>query len=179
MLSRLSSMRTRSVRGQTPVVATRTHRGAGRGCPPGQRARRLANLLNLSTPLGLPWPASVAPDRGPARTGWCLAEGYRFRFPVAGAFTVGDVVITGATFEALSRWYRPARARGAAQPAVRGLPRVPYLPLYTVAMGWSVLRTGDRASATCSSGTPAWLPAGTSSAPSARSPPRSALPCVV
>ena len=113
-----------------------------------QRVRRLANLLNLSTPLGLAVARVGHAHRRPGPYGLVLAEGYRFSFPVAGAFTVGDVVITARTFDALrascpdllvheerhSRQY--ALALG-----------LPYLALYTLAMGWSVVRTGDRSSA--------------------------------
>jgi hypothetical protein len=112
------------------------------------RARRVANLLNLSTPLGLAVARAGRARRRPGPYGLVLAEGYRFAFPVAGAFTVGDVVVTARTFDVLlvtcpdllvheerhSRQY--ALALG-----------LPYLALYVLAMGWSVLRTGDRASA--------------------------------
>jgi hypothetical protein len=112
-----------------------------------QRARRLANLLNLSTPLGLLVARAGGARCRPGPYGLLLAEGYRFSFPVAGAFTVGDVVITARTFEAfrascpdlLAHEERHSRQYALAL----GLP---YLALYTVAMGWSVLRTGDRAS---------------------------------
>ena len=77
-----------------------------------------------------------------------LGEGYRLRFPVAGAFTVGNVVTTAATFEALSARHPDLLAhedRHAWQYVYcLGLP---YLLLYSAAMGWSMLRTGDRASA--------------------------------
>ena len=114
----------------------------------GQRARRLANLLNLSTPFGLLVACAGGARRRPGPYGLVLAEGYRFRFPVASAFTVGDVVVTAHTFPGLL----PAlpdllehEARHSRQYALfLGLP---YLPLYALAMGWSVLRTGDRASA--------------------------------
>ena len=76
-----------------------------------------------------------------------LAEGYRFSFPVAGAFTVGDVVITAHTFDTLARSCPDLlvhEERHSRQYALAlGLP---YLALYTLAMGWSVVRTGDRAS---------------------------------
>lgn len=122
--------------------------GAGRALTRGQRARRLANLLNLSTPLGLLVARVGGARRRPGPYGLLLAEGYRFRFPVASAFTVGDVVVTAHTFAALLRTHPELldhEARHSRQYALSlGLP---YLPLYTVAMGWSVLRTGDRASA--------------------------------
>lgn len=64
------------------------------GRPFGDRLRAAVNWVNLSTPLGL----LVARLGGatPARRadGVRLATGYRFRFPVARAFTIGDVVLT-------------------------------------------------------------------------------------
>ncbi|SER23537.1 hypothetical protein [Microlunatus flavus] len=114
---------------------------------PAERRRRRANLANLSTPLGLLVARVGRARRRPGPYGLVLAEGYRFGFPVASAFTVGDVIITAHRFDALlvltpdllvheerhARQY--ARCLG-----------LPYLPLYALAMGWSVLRTGDRAS---------------------------------
>lgn len=114
----------------------------------GQRARRLANLVNLSSPLGLVVARVGGARRRPGPYGLVLAEGYRFRFPVAGAFTIGDVVVTAQSFGALLECWPDLLAheeRHSRQYAIfLGLP---YLPLYTLAMGWSVLRTGDRASA--------------------------------
>jgi hypothetical protein len=76
-----------------------------------------------------------------------LAEGYRWGFPVAGAFTVGDVVITGRSFatlqQRLPRLLEHEERHSWQYLWCLGLP---YLLPYTVAMGWSVLRTGDRAS---------------------------------
>ncbi|MGI3782981.1 MAG: hypothetical protein ACRYG2_19645 [Janthinobacterium lividum] len=123
---------------------------AGAEAPPtrSERARQVANLLNLSTPLGLAVARVGGARRRPGPYGLVLAEGYRFRFPVAGAFTVGDVVITAHTFGALRRRcpdllaHEERHSRQYA--AALGLP---YLALYTLAMGWSVVRTGDRSSA--------------------------------
>lgn len=112
------------------------------------RARRTANLLNLSTPLGHVLARAGGAGRRPGPYGLVLAEGYRFRFPVAGAFTVGDVVVTARTFPELLAVHPDLLAheeRHSRQYALfLGLP---YLPLYTLAMGWSMLRTGDRSSA--------------------------------
>lgn len=122
--------------------------GTARLLTPGQRARRLANLLNLSTPLGLLVARVGGARRRPGPYGLVLAEGYRFGFPVANAFTVGDVVVTAQSFERLAPLVPGLlehEERHSRQYAVcLGLP---YLPLYTAAMAWSVLRTGDRASA--------------------------------
>ena len=112
-------------------------------------ARAVGNWLNLSTPVGL---AVALAGRARLRRGerglW-LAEGYRYRFPAGGAFTIGNVVTTASpSFADLAReipgildheenhTWQYAYACG-----------LPYLPVYTALMGWSWLRTGDRASA--------------------------------
>jgi hypothetical protein len=105
-------------------------------------------MANLSTLLGHAVARMGGARRRPGPYGLVLAEGYRFAFPVAGAFTVGDVVVTARTFDALLSTYPDLlrhEERHSRQYALSlGLP---YLPLYALAMGWSVLRTGDRASA--------------------------------
>lgn len=112
-----------------------------------ERRRRRANHLNLSTPVGLLVARLGGARRRPGPYGLVLAEGYRFRFPVASAFTIGDVIITAHSFDALLRrtpdllLHEELHARQYAR--CLGLP---YLGLYVLAMGWSVLRTGDRAS---------------------------------
>jgi len=115
---------------------------------PAHGLRAVANTLNLSSVLGL-----VAAGLGRARLrpgpkGLLLAEGYALRFPRAGAFTLGNVVLTSGDFDALT----------AQQPEVMDHENahawqyvwcagLPFLPLYALAAGWSWLRTGDVASA--------------------------------
>ena len=107
----------------------------------------VANLLNLSTLAGLAVAGlgGCSLRRGPG--GLVLAEGYRWGFPVAGAFTVGDVVITARSFAALQerlpRLLEHEERHSWQYVWCLGLP---YLLPYTVAMGWSMLRTGDRSS---------------------------------
>jgi hypothetical protein len=152
MLSRLTRMWTPTWRYIRGVERSGSDSGTGDGAcrflTHAQRARRVANLLNLSTPLGLAVARTGGARRRPGPYGLVLAEGYRFRFPVAGAFTVGDVVITARTFDVLLQSL-PAllvhEERHSRQYAV--FVGLPYLPLYTLAMAWSVVRTGDRASA--------------------------------
>ena len=110
------------------------------------RLRHLLNWVNLSTPLGLGVAAAggARVRRGPSRC--YLADHYRWSFPVAGAFTVGDVVISRHDLDAL-RALRPGLldhelAHSRQWAACLGLP---FLPLYLASMGWSWLRTGDRA----------------------------------
>jgi hypothetical protein len=108
-----------------------------------QRLRQAANLANGSTVLGLAvaLAARTRISRGPR--GLILASGYRLRLPVAGAFTLGNVVLCRcSSAELLSR------------PALLGHEEkhctqyawclgAPFLPLYLLAAGWSLVRTGN------------------------------------
>lgn len=112
-----------------------------------QWVRLVGNAVNLSTPAGL-LVALVGRSRirrGPR--GLVLADHYRPRFPVAGAFTVGNVIVTGQDWDALDERCPELLAHEEAHTGqylvCLGLP---YLPIYTACMAWSVLRTGDRAS---------------------------------
>lgn len=111
-----------------------------------QRIRVAGNLLNLSTVAGLALAhiGGCTLRRGPY--GLMLAEGYRLGFPAARAFTVGDVIITAQTFPALQRRL-PRLLEHEERHSWQYLwcLGLPYLLPYTLAMGWSVLRTGDRA----------------------------------
>lgn len=112
----------------------------------GDVVRHLLNWVNLSTPLGLALARAGGARlrRGPRRS--ILADYYRWTFPTGGAFTVGDVIISRHDLDLLAA-RRPAllgheltHARQWA--ACLGLP---FLPLYAASMGWSWVRTGDRA----------------------------------
>lgn len=109
------------------------------------RLRRVWNMVNLSTPLGLLVAAATRTKvvRGPE--GLILGFGYRPRLPKAGAFTVGNVVLFRAGIAEVAA--RPRllahESRHATQWAqCLGLP---FLPAYLVAAGWSVLRCGHPA----------------------------------
>jgi hypothetical protein len=108
------------------------------------RVKAAANALNGSTLLGLA--VAVAGrariNRGPR--GLLLATGYRIGLPRAGAFTLGNVVLTRHDVD---WWEQRSRLlaheeRHSWQYAVLGLPM---LPLYGAAAGWSYLRGGDHA----------------------------------
>ncbi len=110
------------------------------------RVRHLANWVNLSTPVGL-----LVAGLGGARVrrrrpeGVFVAEGYRFRFPIAGAFTIGDVVTTASTIADLEERTPGVLAhevRHAWQYAVTG---VWFLPAYLAGSAWSLARTGSPA----------------------------------
>lgn len=110
------------------------------------RVRNVLNWVNLSTPLGLlvAGAGGCRVRRGPERC--FLADRYRWSFPAAGAFTVGDVVISRHDLDLLVA-RRPGLIRHELVHSRQwayclGLP---FLPLYVASMGWSWLRTGDRA----------------------------------
>jgi len=110
------------------------------------RFRRLANVVNLSTPIGLAVARAGRAATVPGPRGLIVATGYRIRFPTGGAFTIGNVVASRMTLDDLLNHPRVLahEERHVWQYVVFGGPL--YWPLYCVAMGWSMLRTGDRAS---------------------------------
>jgi hypothetical protein len=112
------------------------------------RLRRLGNLVNLSTPLGLAMARAGRADVRPGARGLLLAEGYRLPFPVALAFTVGNVLVTSGRWDDLERTRPGLLAHEEAHTWqwfwCAGLP---FLPAYGACLVWSVLRTGDRAAA--------------------------------
>lgn len=111
-----------------------------------QWVRLIGNILNLTTLLGLlvAWIGRAQIRRGPR--GLWLAEGYRIPFPIAGAFTVGSVITTPTTFAArlttLPHLLDHEERHTWQYLCCLGLP---FYLIYTVMMGWSMLRTGDRA----------------------------------
>jgi hypothetical protein len=111
-----------------------------------QWLRFVGNYINLSTIVGL-GVAKVGRaeiTRGPR--GLYLGERYRLKFPVAGAFTIGNVVTTGSTWNSMLARYphliKHEEGHTWQYLYCLGLPY--YIP-YVIFMGWSVLRTGDRA----------------------------------
>jgi len=123
----------------------RMARGFGR-LTQGQRLRQLANVLNASTPLGLVLAglAGTRTFRGPR--GLIVATGYRWRLPLAGAFTVGNVVI-----------FRRDAGSAITNPTLLGHEErhstqyawclgLPFLLFYFAAAAWSAVRYGDPAS---------------------------------
>ena len=105
--------------------------------------RQAINLLNLSTVVGLvvAGVGGATLSRGPHRI--VIATEYRLPFPRAGAFTIGDVVITYRSRERLLS--RPALLRHESRHCLQyaWCLGVVMLPLYALAAGWSWLRTGD------------------------------------
>jgi hypothetical protein len=104
------------------------------------------NFINLSTIVGLIVAriGHATIKRGPR--GLLLGEGYRLKFPIAGAFTIGNVVTTTSTWDQMLNAYphliKHEEGHTWQYLYCLGLPY--YIP-YVIFMGWSVLRTGDRA----------------------------------
>jgi hypothetical protein len=107
-----------------------------------ERAKVFVNGWNLSTPAGL---LIAALGRAKVREGdaglW-LAEGYMLDFPVAGAFTVGNVLVTPSSFDRLGPDVLTHETAHTWQYMRWGWL---FGPAYLLAMTWSWLRTGDRA----------------------------------
>lgn len=109
---------------------------------PGVRLRAVANLLNGSTlvGLGIALAGRAHVTRGPR--GLWYAEGYALQFPIAGAFTVGNVILTPRTIAEIGERVATHEERHTWQYMVCG---TMFIPLYLSAMGWSWIRTGDKA----------------------------------
>lgn len=109
--------------------------------------RNIANVANLSTPLGLVV-ALATRSRLRRVAGLLVAENSRLRLP-ATAMTIGSVVLV------------PRRSLDDAVGRIPGLIEhegehayqwayclgLPFIPAYFIATGWSWLRSGDRATA--------------------------------
>lgn len=112
-----------------------------------ERAKWCANWANGSTALGFAVArlGRARMTKGPR--GLYLASGYRFGFPVAGAFTVGNVIVSKENWHDL-RLQRPLlithEEQHSWQYVVCG--GLPFIPLYVGALTWSWVRTGDFAS---------------------------------
>jgi hypothetical protein len=111
-----------------------------------QWVRFAGNFVNLSTPVGLAVAriGRATIRRGPR--GLFLGEGYRLMFPIAGAFTIGNVITTSSTWDAMLHRhpYLIQHEEGHTWQYLYCLGLPYYIP-YVLFMGWSVLRTGDRA----------------------------------
>ena len=109
---------------------------------PASWLRAVANVINFSTLAGLAIARAGGArlSRGPRRL-W-YAERYALPFPVAGAFTVGNVIITPRSIADIGERAVTHEERHSWQYMVCG---TLFMPLYVAAMGWSWIRTGDRA----------------------------------
>ena len=110
------------------------------------RVKVLVNLVNLSTPLGLLVGTLGRSRFSPGPRGLVLATSYRLGFPVARAFTVGNVVVSRhdrAWLDAHPRLLRHEERHSWQYVVCLGLPM---LPLYGVAAVYSLLRARNYAS---------------------------------
>lgn len=111
-----------------------------------QRVRLVGNLVNLTTPAGLlvAVVGGAKVRRGPR--GLFIGEGYRLRFPVASAFTIGSVIIATRSWDELlrrnPRLFEHEEGHTWQYLYCIGLP---FYPAYGICLVWSILRTGDLA----------------------------------
>lgn len=103
-----------------------------------------ANAINGSTAFGLLVAriGGCRVSKGPR--GMWLADGYRFGFPDAGAFTVGSVAITKHQWPdilAQREWLFRHEEWHSFQ--YRRLGGLPFIPAYLLACAWSKVLTGD------------------------------------
>ena len=103
------------------------------------RARQVVNAVNLSTlvGLGLAKIAHASLEKGP--DGIVVARDARGRFPVADAYTIGNVVAVrpGVTLS------DDLLAHESTHSTQWACCVVLFLPLYLLAVAWSWLRAGD------------------------------------
>jgi len=112
---------------------------------PRYRVRMVVNWITLSTPFGLLIALFGRAKRRRVRDGLWIAESCRLMLPDAGAFTVGNVIITGGHFADLEAHYPEILDHEAAHASQWSLLGPLFLPLYVVWVGWSWLRTRNRA----------------------------------
>ena len=110
---------------------------------PPLRIRAVANAINLSTAAGLLLAGLTRTriERGP--DGLIFGTGYRPKLPLAGAFTVGNVIFYRADRPFIdSRPDLLAHEAGHATQYAWCL-GLPFLPLYAACAAYSLWRTGD------------------------------------
>lgn len=112
------------------------------------RVRNLANFVNLSTPLGL-LVALAAGARLRRHGSLLVADHARLGWLRASAMTIGSVVLVpgrslAQAEESIPQLMAHEEEHAWQWAACLGLP---FIPLYFIAVGWSMLRCGDRASA--------------------------------
>ena len=107
--------------------------------------RLVVNWLTLSTPFGLIIALFGRAKVRRERDGLWIAENCRLMLPDAGAFTVGNVIITGRRFADLEAHYPELLDHEAAHSSQWSLLGPLFLPLYLLWMAWSMLRTRNRA----------------------------------
>jgi hypothetical protein len=110
-----------------------------------QGVKLVGNFVNLSTVAGfvVARVGRARVSRGPR--GLFFANGYRLGFPVAGAFTIGNLVLSKheVSYFGDDRLVKHEERHSWQYFCLLGLPM---LPLYVLGAGWSLLRTGCPAS---------------------------------
>lgn len=111
------------------------------------RVRLVGNVVNLTTIIGLLLARAGSAQLHSRPRGIWLATGYRFGFPVASAFCVGNILISHHSLDDLLT--RPKLLLHEERHSWQYLLFVGplYWPFYGLGMVWSLLRTGDRGSA--------------------------------
>ena len=109
------------------------------------RVRAVVNWLTLSTVLGFVIAGLGRASVHRVRDGLYIAEHCRLMLPDAGAFTVGNVVITNQSWAELRTRLPQVLDHEAAHSSQWALLGPLFLPVYLIMMAWSVARTGDRA----------------------------------
>jgi hypothetical protein len=111
--------------------------------PAAHRVRQVANALNASTAVGLLLAAlSRTPvEKGP--DGLLLGTNYRPKLPLAGAFTVGNVIFYRAERDFIDSRPDLLRHEAAHSTQYAWCLGLPFLPLYAGCAVFSLWRTGD------------------------------------
>jgi len=112
---------------------------------PRYAVRLVVNWVTLSTPLGLLLAGLGRAKLRRERDGLWIAEHSKLMLPDAGAFTVGNVIITGGSFAALEARFPQLLDHEAAHSSQWSLLGPLFLPLYLIWTAWSMLRTRNRA----------------------------------
>ncbi|MGL3807976.1 hypothetical protein ACSYDW_18005 [Paeniglutamicibacter sp. R2-26] len=108
--------------------------------------RAWLNWLNLSTPSGLALARCTGCRIEPGQRGLIHALDYRPRLPVAGAFTVGNVVFFRKDFRTPAQHPELLDHESVHATQYALCLGLPFIPLYFLAACYSWLRTGDPAS---------------------------------
>jgi hypothetical protein len=109
--------------------------------------RLVGNVVNLTTIIGLLMAKAGGAKLHRRPHGIWLATGYRFGFPVASAFCLGNLLISHHDLDFLLA--RPRLLLHEERHSWQYLVFLgaPYWLFYGIGMLWSLLRTGDRGSA--------------------------------
>ena len=108
-----------------------------------ERIRAMANTLNLSTATGLLLAKLSRTPLEPGPHGLLLGTNYTPKLPLAGAFTVGDVVFYRANRDFIDSREDLLAHESAHATQYAWCLGLPFLPLYAACAAYSLWRTGD------------------------------------